>query len=316
MPFYLGVDGGQSGTTAFIADETGEVIGVGHGGPCNYPGAPDRREKFFQAIRETLEEACKDAGLDPEHVTFQAACLGLSGGAADKAQYSRELIRSEKYKITHDAEIALSGATGGRPGIVVIAGTGSIAFGRNGRGETARAGGWGYLFGDEGGAFYLVREALRAALRFEEGWGKKTALHPALCEATRSHSADELMRRFYTSEFPRERIAALAPLVDQAAEEGDEIAGAIIDQAGSQLAVYAEGVFAHLFRTEKPTAISYAGGAFRSKRLLKAFGRNVQERLGCVIEAPRFIPAAGALLEAFQLEGLFVALRGVPESDK
>jgi N-acetylglucosamine kinase-like BadF-type ATPase len=316
MPLYLGVDGGQSGTTALIADESGEVIGVGRGGPCNHTGAPDRREKFFKAIRQTLAEACKDAGLDAERVSFQAACLGFSGGAADKAQYSRELIRSAKYKITHDAEIALSGATGGRPGIVVIAGTGSMAFGRNGQGETARAGGWGYLFGDEGGAFYLVREGLRAALRFEEGWGQKTALHPALCEATQSGSADELMRRFYTSEFPRETIAALAPLVDQAAEEGDEIAGAIIDQAGTELAGYARGVYEHLFRTEKPTAVSYAGGVFRSRRLLEAFRRNVRVVLDCVIEAPRFIPAVGALLEAFQLEGRVVTLRGVPESDK
>src|SRR5438270_3766179 len=125
MRLYLGIDGGQSSTTALIADETGRVLGVGRGGPCNHAHGPEGRAKFFGAISACLSEAFSKAGLQQDGVTFAAACLGFSGGAADKEAYSGELIRSAKYRITHDAEIALLGATASAPGIIVIAGTGS-----------------------------------------------------------------------------------------------------------------------------------------------------------------------------------------------
>src|ERR1700735_156549 len=106
MKLFLGVDGGQSRTTALIGDEEGRVLGAGAGGPCNHAGAEEGRQKL-----------ARGGG-------------GSVGGGP-----------------------ALAGATAGKPGIVMIAGTGSIAFGRNAGGRTARAGGWGFIFGDEGGAF-------------------------------------------------------------------------------------------------------------------------------------------------------------------
>lgn len=313
---YLGIDGGQSGTTALIANAAGQVLGAGRAGPCNHTGAADRRAKFFRAISQSLAQAAAGAGLDPSALVFQAACLGFSGGAADKEQYSRELIRSAKYKITHDAEIALTGATGGKPGIIVIAGTGSIAFGRNERGVLARAGGWGYVLGDEGGAFDLVRRALRAALQLEENWGTPTALRQALLDATASPSADALMRRFYAGEVPRETLASFAPLVDRAAENGDPIAREILDAAAAGLALYARGVYKQLFAADDLVAVSYAGGVFRSARLLAAFSNEIERTPGCTVQRPLFMPAAGALLEAFRLDGIEPILHGVPESVK
>src|SRR5262249_6073644 len=161
------------------------------------------------------------AGLHPSSARFASSCLGFSGGPADKHEILGEILASDTTVITDDAVIALAGATAGEPGVIVIAGTGSIAFGRNASGKTARAGGWGYLFGDEGGAFYIVRQAVRAALRFEEGWGQATSLHRLLIDATATHDVNDLMHRFYTPEFPRPRAAALSTLVDQAAEQGD-----------------------------------------------------------------------------------------------
>src|SRR5207249_7827038 len=128
------------------------------------------------AVSDSVAQACRTANLDPQNLQFEAACVGMSGGPADKQAILSEILPARKLVVTHDALIALSGATGGEPGIVAIAGTGSIAFGRNGDGQTARAGGWGYIFGDEGGGFDITRQALRAALRFEEGWGPPTAL--------------------------------------------------------------------------------------------------------------------------------------------
>lgn len=312
---YLGVDGGQSSTIALIADETGRVIGRGSGGPCNHVGSSEGRSRFFSAIGACLAEACRDAGLDFHSVTFATACLGFSGGAEDKDAYARELIRSQKYKITHDAEIALTGALAAAPGIIVIAGTGSIAFGRNAAGRTARAGGWGYVLGDEGGGFDIARRALRAALQYEEGWGPETSLRDLLTGTVGASSANGVLHRFYT-DISRTQFAGLARIVDEAALHGDPIAKSILSDAGDELARYAEGVYRNLFGEEEVLSIAHVGGVFRSEALREHFAYRVQKRFGCRVTAPMFSPAAGALLEAMRLDGNTSNLSDVPESEK
>ena len=156
---YLGVDGGQSSTTAIVGDETGRILGFGRGSECNHVKGPEGRTKFINAINGCIEKTGYHGA------TFEAACLGFSGGPADKEQLLKEMLHvSGAMTVTHDGLIALSGATAGAPGIITIAGTGSFCFGRNAEGRTARAGGWGYIFGDEGGGFDITRQALRAAL--------------------------------------------------------------------------------------------------------------------------------------------------------
>ena len=302
MRFYLGIDGGQSSTTALIADETGKVIGRGRGGACNHAAAAEGRAKFLSAVGSCLSEACGQARLDPASLEFAAVCLGFSGGAEDKKPYARELIRSRLYKITHDAEIALIGATGGEPGIIVIAGTGSIAFGRNATLEIARAGGWGYIFGDEGGAFDLARQALRAALRHEEGWGQATELRALLLQRTGAHTANELMHSLY-AKFDRTQVATLADLVTQAAGHGDAAAMEIVQHAADQLAYYVEGAYRRLFPEGTRVPVSPIGGAFQSTPLREQFARSVERSIGCPTVAPRLSPAEGALVEALRLDG-------------
>lgn len=294
MRLFLGIDGGQSSTTALIAGEDGRVLGEGHAGPCNHVGASERRAKFFSAVGDSVRAAAREAGV-PEQ--FTAVCAGFSGGAADKDVLTRELIRAQHYLITHDAHIALAGATAGAPGIIVIAGTGSIAYGRNAAQQEARAGGWGYLFGDEGGAFDLVRQALRAALRQEEGWGPPTTLHALLLEATGATAANELLHRCYTPELPREAVAALAPHIDHAAQAGDAVAAGILDQAAHSLATFAAAVQRQLFHSNEPCAIHHIGGVFSSQHLLARF-RMLCELGGAHVAPPAFSPAHGALLEA------------------
>lgn len=313
--FYLGVDGGQSSTIALIADETGRIVGCGSGGPCNHVGTAEGRAKFLSAVGDCLGQACRAAGLDPASVTFAVTCLGFSGGPEDKEAYAHELIRSGKYKITHDAEIALTGATAGQPGIIAIAGTGSIAFGRNAEGRLARAGGWGYIFGDEGGGFDITRRALRAALQDEEGWGPDTSLRALLPRAMNASSANELMHSFYAG-VPRTQIAALSRIVNEAASQGDPIAIGILARAARKLAWYVEGVYRNLFRENEIVPVAHIGGVFRSDFLRDQFAQNVQERVGCPCGPPILSPAAGALLEAMRLDGNRNALSGVPESEK
>lgn len=312
---YLGIDGGQSSTTALIAEESGRILGYGRAGPCNHVSSAERRAKFLDVIGECLGAACKQAGLNPVTVSFAGACFGFSGGAEDKESCSRELVRSAKYKFTHDAEIALTGATAGEPGIIVIAGTGSMAFGRNPAGATARAGGWGYIFGDEGGAFDLTRQAMRAALQYEQGWGRPTKLRELLLESTKAPDANTLLHRFY-NEFSRPAIASLAPIVTEAAERGDRAAVEIIGNAARQLASFVEGVYSHLFQAGENVPVAYIGGVFRSALLLEKFERSIRESIRCRVWPPRFGPAAGAILEALRLDGNMSPLSAVPEFEK
>ena len=312
---YLGVDGGQSSTTALIADATGRVLGYGRGGPCNHVAGAEGRAKFFRAVGECLQEACARVGLDFDTVRFASCCLGFSGGVEDKEAYARDLIRSARYKITHDADIALAGALEGEPGIIVIAGTGSMAFGRNAEGQTGRAGGWGYVFGDEGGAFDLVRRALRAALAFEEGWGMRTTLHHELLQAFRADSANQLLHRFYT-DMRRSEIASYAPLVSRAAADGDAAARDILARAAGELARYVGGVHTRLFQAAEEVSVAPVGGVFRDGLLKIEFAKRVRELMSADVESPRFSPAAGALLEALQTDGQRVRLTDMPESEK
>src|SRR5271169_2195878 len=99
--YYLGIDGGQSGTKGLLADDNGDVLGAGHGGPCNHVASDEGRAKFLSAVGAVLGQACQAAGLDCTSLEFASVCLGFSGGAEDKEVHSRELIRSRKYKITH-----------------------------------------------------------------------------------------------------------------------------------------------------------------------------------------------------------------------
>jgi N-acetylglucosamine kinase-like BadF-type ATPase len=298
MKLYLGIDGGQSGTHAVIGDETGRILGEGQAGPCNHVGVLERRSKFFSAVGESVQEAAFAAGVEP---VFEAVCAGFSGGAADKDALARELIRAQRYLITHDAHIALAGATAGRPGVIVIAGTGSIAYGRNAAGLTARAGGWGYVFGDEGGAFDIVRQALRAALRREEGWGGPTTLQAALLDATGANSMNELLHWCYMPEWPREKVAALAPLVDQAARAGDPAALGILDGAAQELVTLAAAVRRQLFGPEEVATVHHIGGVFGSEVLLTRFRMLAELDGTTIVQPPIYGPARGALLEAIAL---------------
>ena len=307
MKYFLGIDGGQSSTTALAGDESGRVIGVGRAGPCNHARTGEGREKFLRAIRESVEQAASSI----RGATFECACLGLSGGPADKDALAREVIHARQYLITHDAAIALSGALAAEPGIIAIAGTGSIAFGKNAEGRTARAGGWGYIFGDDGSAFGLVRGSLRAILRQEEGWGAPTRLRDALLEAAGATTANDLLHRFYSDEFPRSRIASFAKIVDQTAMAGDQVAREILNDGAQSLVMLVSAVRAQLFQPGERRLLSYHGGVFHSAILLGRF-QTLAEFSDCELREPKYSPAAGALLEACRSSGLTCEITGAP----
>jgi N-acetylglucosamine kinase-like BadF-type ATPase len=328
---YLGVDGGRSGTRALIADDTGHVIGTGQAseldpaGPTPTDGGAGRR-RFTAGLRASVAAARHAAGIADDAV-FTAACMGFSGGPDDKDALARSIVPAQAYFITHDAWIALTGATNGAPGIVTIAGTGSIAFGRNAEGHTARAGGWGYAFGDEGSAFDLTRQALRAALRQEEGWGPPTALREALLAAFPKEECgprdmNDLLHRFYThplytGEFPRARIAALAELVEATALRGDTVAQGLLGAAAQSLAMLAGAVRRKLFDETVGAAVDvrYSGGVFRCKAIQARFKMLLEMEDRTRVSAPVFEAAGGALIEAFRIAGAQCTLKDIPATE-
>lgn len=289
---FVGLDGGQSGTRVVVGDHDGRVLGRGESGPSNLNGPSG--EGLRRAVSEALAQAVR--GLRASR--FAAAFCGMSGGPDDKREILAELIPSERLHVGTDAEIALLGGTEGEPGTVVIAGTGSIAFARDASGRTSRAGGWGYAFGDEGGAFDIARRALRAALASEEGWGPKSALAERLLTVSGAATANDLLHRFYREGVPREEIAALAPLVDEAVASGDAVAAEIQEQAAAELASIARSARNQLFAAADPSAVVCSGGVFRSPRLRAAFEQRIAPWR---LVDPARPPVEGALLGACRL---------------
>ena len=304
---FLGVDGGQSSTKAVIGDVTGRVLGRGKAGPCNHASQDEGRARLKSAISSVVDSALGAAGL-PVETEFEAACFGMSGGADDKRHLISEFVRADAIRVVNDAEAALEAAAeNDGAAAVVIAGTGCIALARSDTGKVVRCGGWGYLFGDEGGAFGIVRSALQLALAAEEGWMVPTKLIDVFCEATGADSVNEAMHCFYGPEWPRDRIAGLAPAVDAAAKAGDGDAIAILHNAGSFLANLALGLDGAMLPALLPNKTHYSGGVFRSGEVLRTFQSRCEEK-GHPVAPLKHDGASGALLLAYGLAG--VGIRG------
>src|SRR5260370_33003791 len=137
MRLFLGIDGGQSSTTALIGDAAGQIQGWGVGGPCNHAGKAEGRARLTRAITDSVTQACTRANVDIASATFEAACVGMSGGPEDKAAIIAELLHTGQLVTTDDAVIARAGAPAAEPGILTIAGTGPVRLGRKPRGPSA-----------------------------------------------------------------------------------------------------------------------------------------------------------------------------------
>ncbi len=309
MSLFLGIDGGQSSTRAVIGDDGGRLVASGAGGPVDHADAPGGADRLRRALSDAVAAACARLGLDPAAITFEAAFGGFTGGPEGKSALMEERIRARRFSVSDDSVTALTGALAGEPGIVTVAGTGSICLGRNAVGDTARAGGWGYAFGDEGSAFDLTRRALRAALRFEESWGPPTSLHGLLREALAVPDIRLVQRRLYATENMRSAVAALAPLVERAALAGDDVARGILRDAAADLARITRVVRGRLFQPEDAVAIAAVGGVFCCSALRAEFAAQLTAAGRDRVIDPLHEPAVGALIEAYRLAGREVTVQ-------
>jgi N-acetylglucosamine kinase-like BadF-type ATPase len=248
-----------------------------------------------------ISSACAKIGCAVDSIEFEAACLGFTGGIGGKEEILRDIIRCPRLLVTDDVTIALAGAHQDGTGIVTIAGTGSVSMGRNAAGDSARAGGWGYAFGDEGGSWGIVRDALRAAFRWKEGWGPKTLLHDLFLRETGDSDIHVFRRRLYTEEYPPPRIAAFSKLVNEAAQQGDAVALNVLEKAAAPLSAITNVVRRQVFAQADSVDVAYLGGVFSSGLVLDNFRRKLESEGHIRLIEPRHRPTMGALLEAIRL---------------
>lgn len=262
----LGVDGGQTATKVALATTDGRLLARGQGGGLIHLAAAGGRERFVRSLREAIDHAWKAAGEAERPLA--AIGLGLTGvdGVGPEAKIVAELlpqiIRAERVAIQSDAVTALLGAHGSEAGIMAIAGTGSIVLGKDRRGTFARAGGWGWLLGDEGSAMAIGRDGLSAALQAVDGVIPPTALRDTLLGHFGVERPRDVKSIVYAPDFGSRGFGQLAALVGRVAEEGDATARAIVERHGHLLARQVAAVVAQLDFDATPIAVAPIGGAF------------------------------------------------------
>ena len=214
----------------------------------------------------------------------------------------RRILPAPRILVHNDAIIALAGGVGRLYGVVIIAGTGAIAYGVNARGLTRRASGWGHLLGDEGSGYDVGLQALHAVLRAHDGRGPATALRELVLDHWGLDRPESLIGLVYAPEFPRRRIATLLPLVEQAAGAGDAVARNLLLAAGRELGLAGTAVIHGLHMEGESFEVVLAGGAFKTKLHLRdALAETIRAAApGATLIAPRHEPAMGAALLALE----------------
>ena len=311
MAYYLGIDGGGTKTRCVLGDET-MVLATAMSGGSNIVrlGETQAREAVHTAVRQV----CATANISPAQIS--AICIGAAG--ADRPAIAAKIrtilvkliseiapeIVLTKIEVVGDMTIALEAAFGAGPGVIAIAGTGSIAYGRDANGHTARAGGWGFAISDEGSGHWIGRRAISAILSARDQ-GLETALTAMVLQAWKLNTIDELIQQANSTpapDFPR-----LFPIVLRAADEGDSMARDLLNDAGSKLATLAAIVVRRL-APDNPAAmlpvatlpIAMTGSVFRqSPDVRQVFYNTLQTNFpGLDVRQDIVDPIEGALARA------------------
>jgi glucosamine kinase len=309
---FLGIDGGQTSTQAAICDQAGQLLGAGRAGPANHLHEPGGAERLQRALRDSLQAAWRQTGFDPAQrfPTFAVICCGMTGGGEPIPGLLGQYAAWGQLLADYDLATAHAGALLGAPGVIVIAGTGSAAYGTNSAGQTARAGGWAHLMGDEGSGYDLGRQALIAAARAEDGREPATCLLPAVLAFFEQDRLWQVRQLVYSPAVDRARIAQLAPLVFQAARQGDAAAQAILERAGQELAELGLAVLRRLGLQQQAVRVAPVGGLFQAGEGLRVpFARHLQSGAPqAEVVEPACPPVLGALLLALKAGGVAIDL--------
>jgi len=291
----LGIDAGGTKTVCLLANERGEVLSQARASGANLQvmGEFGVEKILYRVMEDTL------GGRD---IRLDAICLGIAGVDRPRdAQTINGIMRRISQKtptlVVNDALVALVAGAGDQAGVVIVAGTGSIAYGRDSKGRAARAGGWGYLLGDEGGGFWIGRAALSAVVRQFDHRGPATLLTDLVLQQMQLSTPAEVIHVIYDRGLQRHAIAGLAGLVQRAMADGDAVAAEILDRASGELAGAAASVVTRLAMRGDVFPTVLAGGMFKA---IPSLVSNVRSRLAEVaprseVKALEIEPAHGAV---------------------
>jgi N-acetylglucosamine kinase-like BadF-type ATPase len=295
--FFIGVDGGGTKTHAVLVNKSGQVLASSHTGSANpvIVGFEPAAEAILQAINQVTANATIPLSQ------IASAYFGIAGieqatfynGIRDTLQ---PLLPKLCFQLGTDARIALVGAIGFNPGVVVISGTGSIAFGRNRRGEEARAGGWGRIIGDEGSGYHIARAGLAAVARAYDGRGPQTLITDLLIKTTGIATPADLHRLIYYPFVNNLHIANYSKLVVEAAYQTDSVACKILAHAGEELGLAVTAVIKRLGMQTEVFPVAYVGGTFQAGHLLINRMESVIKEMAPAmkLQLPLESPAVGA----------------------
>jgi len=262
---FLGIDGGGTKTTCVVGDDT-SLLATATAGPSNVVRVGEERAR--ESLDEAIRHACKAAGITPAQV--DGTCIGLAGAARPEiAEIVRRLLSeivSGPVNVVGDMEIAMQAAFGSGPGVIVNAGTGSFAYGRDKAGRTERVGGWGFAISDEGSGQWIGRTAITAIYRAHDE-GERTMLLPELLRLWKLSSLNDLVRPANAS--PPPDFSSLFPIVLAVADAGDAIARSVLTQAGVELARLVKLVIRRLFAEEGSVPVAMTGGVLRQSALVR-----------------------------------------------
>ncbi len=311
----LAIDGGASRTRAWIVRTNGSVLARGNAAGANLfdLGVDVTR----RVIVEATLAAWQAAGLPGEKpCAFLAVFAGVAGAGGREEQRSLAAALAAEFgvnpantSVDHDLRIAHAGALGGEPGVVIVAGTGSAAYGRDPAGRAVRAGGWGPVLDDGGSGHWLGVQAMRLVIRVADGRSASTPLANAALAQLGVDSPREMLNRLHPAHpahLHRAAIAALAPLVIVGADTGDAAAGDILDRGAVELADKVAAVVRRLeVKDEELPRLAAAGGLLENHdSYFERVGAAVVGRIaGLKLERPQLPPAAGAALLALDIAG-------------
>ncbi len=306
MDFVIGVDGGGTKTIAVVMDRDGRVLGRGEGTAANpyMVGWEEARN----AVMAAMSAAARAAGVEVAEargVTWALGGVERTGEREQARRLAEETLPGVPVRVENDALAALVGGVGKPYGVVLIAGTGMIAYGVNRAGRRSRAGGWGYLL-DLGSGYGLGLAGLRAVLRDAEGSDLPTRLRGILLDVLHLEQPEEVIPWLYAAERSRAEVAALASFVIQAAAEGDTVAADIVAEAADALAALVDAVTRRLFSTEEKVPLVLSGGLFLNLSFYReVVTQAVRTRLPHVrVMLPYADAAVGAAWLAWEMAGI------------
>ncbi|MEP6756061.1 MAG: BadF/BadG/BcrA/BcrD ATPase family protein [Chthonomonadales bacterium] len=273
---YLGVDGGQSTTVAVLLSADGAIVGTGVGGPANHIHEPGGVSRIKKSIRDAVGGALRSAGVEKWEVL--QSYFGMTGSSPEMESLCREALPDLPIMLGHDSEIALMSTTLGGPGLAVIGGTGSVAIARDGDGRTVRAGGWGYLMGDEGSAYWIALRALEQIAMAADGRVEPTPMLEYSAQILKvDPDAEAIHRLLYGKGVARVDLARISEGVWRAASDGDQPAADILREAGVLLGMLGGHVIAELGVSAEHVVVGMVGGVFRAEPFVReAFSEVVQ----------------------------------------